>query len=255
MKSHLLSCLLLAAPISAQALPHCDLPRTGASATAQAEGHAAPGEGPGKGLDAATSKGMATFLQLPPASEATVLFYKSDLDPLGYVQNLSRLWAWRPEVEAAFASLRSDLTSNSSLSPRELAVLVCATAASLGDSYCALAWGKRLAQVTSPAIAATVIRASDSGDLTARDQALAAWARKVTRNPNGTTPEDVQTLRAAGLSDREIFEATTFIAFRVAFATINDALGARPDWQLAAGVPPEVLGAVTFGRRPAERRN
>jgi hypothetical protein len=55
-------------------------------------------------------------------------------------------------------------------------------------------------------------------------------------------------LRAAGLSDREIFEATVYVAFRLAFSTVNDALGARPDQRLVASAPPEVRAAVAYGR-------
>jgi uncharacterized peroxidase-related enzyme len=198
---------------------------------------------------------MEMFLPAPPESEAQSRFLKSDLDEPGYIQNLSRLWAWRPEIFEGFSKLRSLLITGSSLSKRELAVIVSATAASLGDAYCSLAWGRKLAEAVSPAAAAAVVQASGSKDLTVRELALAAWARKVVRSPNDTTLKDVEDLRAAGFSDREIFDATTFMAFRVAFSTVNDALGARPDWQLAAGAPPELLRAVTFGRRPGESAN
>jgi len=193
------------------------------------------------------------FLQVPADNEATSRLYKSDLEQQGFVMNLSRLWAWRPEVCEAFSTLRALLTTRSSLSNRELAVIVCATAASLGDSYCALAWGKKLATAADASAAAAVLQATESTGLTARDQALSAWARKVARNPSATTPEDVEELRAAGFSEQEIFEATAFVAFRLAFSTVNDALGARPDWQLAAAAPPEVRSAITFGRQTAER--
>lgn len=126
------------------------------------------------------------------------------------------------------------------MSDRELAVIVCATAASLGDSYCALAWGKKLAGAADASAAAAVLQGVENAGLTARD-------------PNATTPQDVEALRAAGFSEREIFEATAFVAFRVAFSTINDALGVRPDWQLAAAAPVEVNKAVTYGRPVAER--
>ena len=62
------------------------------------------------------------------------------------------------------------------------------------------------------------------------------------------TEADVQTLREAGLSDRAIFEATAHIAFRLAFSTVNDALGAAPDAQAAEAAPKAVREAVTFGR-------
>jgi uncharacterized peroxidase-related enzyme len=193
------------------------------------------------------------FLQVPADNEGTSRLYNSDLEQQGFVMNLSRLWAWRPEVCEAFAALRALLTTRSSLSNRELAVIVCATAGSLGDSYGAMAWGKKLAAAAGASAAAAVLQASGSDTLTARDQALAVWARKVARSPNATTPEDVEELRAAGFSEQEIFEVTVFAAFRLAFSTVNDALGVSPDWQLAASAPPEVTGAITFGRRAAER--
>jgi alkylhydroperoxidase family enzyme len=129
-------------------------------------------------------------------------------------------------------------------------VLVCATASQLQDSYCSLAWGKTLAAEAGATTAAAVLTGSDDTALTARDRALAAWARKLVADPNSTTLSDIDTLRSAGLDDGAIFEATAFVAFRLAFSTVNDALGANRDWQLLSTVPPEVRGAVTYGRAP-----
>lgn len=193
------------------------------------------------------------FLQTSADNVANSRLYKSDMDQHGYVMNLTRAWAWRPEVCEGFSALRMLLISRSSLSPREVAVLVCATAASLGDSYCALAWGKKLATESDAAAAAAVLQGAGGDGLGPRDRALSAWARKVAMSPNATTAEDAGALRAAGLSEQEIFEATAFVAFRLAFSTINDALGVRPDWQVAAAAPPEVRSAVTFGRPSAAR--
>jgi alkylhydroperoxidase family enzyme len=81
-----------------------------------------------------------------------------------------------------------------------------------------------------------------------REAALADWARIVVRDPTVTTEDQVARLRAAGLDDREIFEATVLVAFRLAFSTVNDALGAKPDRQLADEAPAPVRDAVSFGR-------
>ena len=45
-------------------------------------------------------------------------------------------------------------------------------------------------------------------------------------------------------------EATAFVAFRLAFSTVNDALGAAPDKRLADDAPHAVRDAVSFGRPP-----
>jgi uncharacterized peroxidase-related enzyme len=192
------------------------------------------------------------FLKTPPESETAARQYQNDVKDLGFVMNASRLWAWRPETIEAFTAARVALTKSSTLSKREVGVLVCATAASLGDSYCSLAWGKILAKSADAATAAAVILDSPAAGMSAREQALSRWARKVVNDPNATRLEDVEALRAAGLSDQEIFDATTLVAFRLAFSTVNDALGARPDPDLAAAVPPEVRAAVTFGRPVAD---
>lgn len=192
------------------------------------------------------------FVDAPAPTADTARLERADLAERGHVMNLTRLWGWRPEVFEGFAALRNQLTGGSSLAPRELAVIVSATAAELGDSYCALAWGRLLAQRASPAGAAAVIGVRESIELTARDRALARWARQLVDDPNATGPEDVEHLRAAGLSDREIFEATVFAAFRIAFSTVNDALGVHPDREVAEAAPPEVRAAVTFGRPVAD---
>jgi uncharacterized peroxidase-related enzyme len=189
----------------------------------------------------------AAFLADPPQSPAVTAAYEGDVTSDGYVNNLTRVWCWRPDVLASFQAVRADLLAGSGLSAREVAVLVTATAAARDDAYCALAWGARLAELSDEATAARVLRGADA-DLSERENALAAWARQVVRDPNATTEADVQRLRDAGLDDQEIFEATTWIAFRLAFSTVNDALGAGPDPQLAEKAPPLVREAVTFGR-------
>ena len=50
--------------------------------------------------------------------------------------------------------------------------------------------------------------------------------------------------------DGQIFAVTAFVALRLAFATVNDALGAAPDHELNESLSDEVRSAVSFGRSP-----
>ena len=59
-------------------------------------------------------------------------------------------------------------------------------------------------------------------------------------------------LRAVGYDDTQVAAITLFVALRVAFSTVNDALGARPDRELVDGLPVVVREAVTWGRAPEE---
>lgn len=191
-----------------------------------------------------------SFLSEPPESSASRRLYDADLEADGYVGNLTRVWCWRPDVLEAFTGLRGLLVSPSALEPEDWAVLVTATASALGDAYCSLAWGTRLAGLADEQTAADVLsgRTSRLGE---RQRVLAEWARQVVRAPNDTTESQIESLRSAGLDDQAIFEATAFIALRLAFSTVNDALGAAPDVQLARAAPDTVRHAVTYGRTPA----
>src|SRR5688500_4844898 len=140
--------------------------------------------------DAATPEALA-YLEAERASN-------------GYLMNLQRAWAWRPDVAQAFTALRQQVTAHSSLSPKEVALLVCASARTLGDSYCAIAWGSRLAKLADPQLAADLLRGAQPAALTARESALARWAEQVVRDPNAARAQQVDELRAAGLTEREI---------------------------------------------------
>ena len=188
-----------------------------------------------------------SFLEEPPVSAQVRALYDEDLADGDYVWNVSRLWAHQPGTVQQLFGLMSEALAPSGLSFRQRGILVTAAASALGDSYCSLAWGGKLGKALDAAVAARVLNGSDAG-LTDQEKAMAGWARKVARDPNGTTPADVQALREAGLDDGQIFAITAFVALRLAFSTINDALGAQPDAQLARSLPPDVREAVSYGR-------
>jgi alkylhydroperoxidase family enzyme len=187
------------------------------------------------------------FLGAPEPSPGAQRLFDRDRDDVGYVMNLSHLWAHQPATHDGLFELLSQVARGGALTFRQRAILVTASASTLGDSYCSLAWGNRLADAAGADVAGGVLRGDDDG-LSPADRALARWARHVTSDPSGTSAADVQVLRDAGYDDSQIFAATVFVALRIAFATVNDALGARPDRALAQAVPAAVRDAVTFGR-------
>jgi uncharacterized peroxidase-related enzyme len=192
-----------------------------------------------------------SFLNEPPVSPKAQALFDEDLADGGYVWNASRLWAHQPDTLERLFELMSQAFRPSGLRFRQRGILVTAAASALGDSYCSLAWGGKLGKASDAALAAGVLAGSGTG-LTGQEQAMAGWARKVAKDPNATTPADIQALRDAGLDDGQVFAITAFVALRLAFSTINDALGAQPDPQLAQSLPPEVREAVTWGRPVAQ---
>lgn len=194
------------------------------------------------------------FVSDPPTGPEVDRLYDDGLSGDGYVTNYTRLWAWRPDVFEAFVGLRSMTTGASTLSDRELAVLVCATVSTMRDSYCSYGWGEKLNALAGPELTAAVLAGGLPDELSERERAVAIWARRVVADPNGTTLAEVDALREAGFDDREIVEATMFAAWRMAFSMVNDALGAGPDPQLVHRVPAQIREVVDYGRPPAPAR-
>jgi|SRR6478735_4295822 len=189
-----------------------------------------------------------TFLAEPPLTPRIQALYDADEASNGYVMNLNRAWAHQPDTHDALFDLMGAVAREGGLSMRERGILVTAVASTIGDSYCSIAWGTKLARESDPAFAAAALTGDDAA-MSAEERALAGWARKVASDPNGTTAADVQALRDAGLDDGRIFAVTTFVALRLAFSTVNDALGAVPDEELRAAAPDPVRDVVTWGRR------
>lgn len=191
----------------------------------------------------------AGLLGAAPSDEQVQQMIDGDLTGQGYVANQTRLWAYAPGALAALSHAMSVAVDMAGLEMAERSLLVTATASAMGDSYCTLAWGSKLARYVGADSAAATARGDDS-TLDDGPRAIAAWARQVVRDPNGTDAAQVARLRALGLDDRQVFAVTLFVALRIAFSTVNDALGAVPDQQLVAGAPAALVDAVDFGRLP-----
>jgi uncharacterized peroxidase-related enzyme len=187
------------------------------------------------------------FLQLPAVTPEAQALFDEDMAEDGYVMNVTKLWSYNAALVTNLFDLMGQAVADRGLGFRQRGILVAACASTLGDSYCSLAWGSKLAGVSDPELAAAVIRGTDEG-LSDQECALATWARQVARGPNHTTSQDVEALRAAGFSDTQIFAITVFVALRLAFSTVNDSLGVGPDPALQSGAPPAVVDAVRFGR-------
>ncbi len=187
------------------------------------------------------------FLELPSVTPEAQALFDEDIAEDGYVMNVTKLWSHHPALVTNLFALMGQAVADQDLSFRQRGILVAACASTVGDSYCSLAWGSKLAGVSDPDLAAAVIRGSDDG-LGDDERALASWARKVASDPNHTTAEDVESLRSAGFNDAQIFAITVFTALRLAFSTVNDALGVGPDAALQEAAPGAVVEAIGFGR-------
>ncbi len=189
------------------------------------------------------------FIDTPPetdASGSTAELYQKSRASYGYLPNMTKLFAHRPEVFEAWVTLNGAIKSNMDLRRYELVTI--AAARELRSSYCMLAHGKvLLGGMLTAAELKSIVEDPETPDLAQLDREIMRYAAKLVRDAASVQQTDIDALRAHGLTDSEIFDIATAAAVRCFFSKTLDALGASPDTAYAA-IEPEVRDALVVGR-------
>lgn len=190
-----------------------------------------------------------TFIETVPedhAAGATATMYATDREVFGYLPNFTRAFSLRPTVYAAWRELNGVIKSNMDLRRYELATV--AAARRLRSSYCCLAHGSILMEkFLDPDSVTAVLADHRTAGLDDADVAVMDLAEKVADDALAVEQEDIDRLRAAGLSDEEIVDVVVAAAARCFFSKTLDALGVEPDARYAELDHP-VRDALTVGR-------
>ena len=145
---------------------------------------------------------------------------------LGFVPNVFRVWAFRPErLSAWFAHFRSlhEPTEHLSTADREMIAVVVSQAN--GCLYCLVAHGAALRDaLDDPVLGERIAFDWRRAGLDARRGAICAYAEKLTLAPRALTRADLQTLLDAGLTLEEAWDVAEIASMynltnRMAMAT------------------------------------
>jgi uncharacterized peroxidase-related enzyme len=145
---------------------------------------------------------------------------------LGFVPNVFRVYAFRPErLSAWFAHFRQlhEPTQNLSAADREMIAVV--VSAANGCLYCLVAHGAALRQeLGDPMLGERISYDWRRANLDARRTTICAYAEKLTLRPREVTREDLQSLLDAGLTLQEAWDVAEIAAMynltnRMAMAT------------------------------------
>jgi alkylhydroperoxidase family enzyme len=182
------------------------------------------------------------FLGDAPGSVAAAALAEEDLTDFGFVTNATKLWMHDPDLVEKLFDLIGSTARSAELSFVERGIATITGAGAAGDPYCPLAWGTKVAEVADAGLAASLVSGSDDL-LDARGRAIAAWARLVATDPRSATSADLAPLFAAGYDRAQILRLTLFVALRLAFSSVNGALGAVPEQDYVDLAPAEVREA------------
>ena len=165
---------------------------------------------------------------------------------MGYLPNYAKVFSLRPEVMNAWANLISTVRGN--IDRRRFELVTFAAAHEAGNTYCTLAHGKVLIDEFLKSDELTRIAQGSGSDALSDDEvAIMKFARKVARDASSVTSEDVQTIKACGLDDADVFDIVAAVSARAFFTRMLDGLGAVPDRAYKA-LDTDLLDALTVGR-------
>jgi uncharacterized peroxidase-related enzyme len=145
---------------------------------------------------------------------------------LGFVPNVFRVYAFRPErLSAWFAHFRQlhDPTEHLTAADREMIAVV--VSAANGCLYCLVAHGAALREALGdPVLGERISYDWRRAGLDVRRSTICAYAEKLTLHPRSLTREDLQSLLDAGLSLEEAWDVAEIAAMynltnRMAMAT------------------------------------
>jgi uncharacterized peroxidase-related enzyme len=179
------------------------------------------------------------------AGDADDLF-AADRAMRGYLPNYTRAFGHRPDVYRAWRALLRAVTAN--MDERRYELVTLAAARRLRSSYCMLAHGKVLADrfLTEGEVEA-LARGGQADALDDAERAVMDLADRVAADAASVTREDVERLRAHGLSDAEIVDVVLAAALRCFYSKTLDGLGVEPDAAYQE-LSPSLRDALTVGR-------
>jgi uncharacterized peroxidase-related enzyme len=158
-------------------------------------------------------------------SDLRGLFAKAR-ERLGFVPNVFRVWAFRPEhLSAWFAHFRQLHQPSERLSAADREMIAVVVSAANGCLYCLVAHGAALREeLGDPVLGERISYDWRRAGLDARRTAICAYAEKLTLRPREVTRADLETLLDVGLTLEDAWDVAEISAMynltnRMAMAT------------------------------------
>lgn len=193
------------------------------------------------------------FIETIPEQAATgptAEYYEQQRNSWGFLPNYAGAFGHRPDVAQAWNTL--NLTIRNSMDRRRFELATIAAARALRNTYCTTAHSKFLRDVCGDETSLHRIAEDPAGEtLDEQDRAIYRFAAKVATDAASVDLDDIDELRAVGLSDADIADVVYAAAARCFFTRVLDGLGAQLDVQTAQAFEPELYASMVVGREAA----
>jgi uncharacterized peroxidase-related enzyme len=164
-----------------------------------------------------------------PSDIATI--YAKNRERIGFVPNVFRAYARRPEHFRAFMQYHDVLMKgDGGLTRAEREAIVVVVSAENRCQYCVTAHGAALRVIGKDAIVAEQIAINwRTADITPRWRAMLAFASHVNETGFAATDDEIAALRTAGFSDDDVWDIAAIAAFFGFSNRMAGALDMRPN--------------------------
>lgn len=179
-------------------------------------------------------KDSLTALDLEPAPKPTPAieaYFAKCREKLGFVPNVLQAYAFDNVKLQAFIDMADDLMlGDSGLTKAEREMIAVAVSAINHCHYCLTAHGAALRQRTSsPELGELIAQNYRAAELGRRQRAMLDFATKLTEEPDRIEEADREALRAAGFSNRDIWDIAAVAAFYNMSNRLASATDMRPN--------------------------
>jgi len=173
------------------------------------------------------------FLQTVAEKDATGAIaeaYRKEKADAGFVPESARCFTTRPDLLPLFHAFFEGVRGGFSLEGRDWCLVTLIAAKQIQSTYCSHVYSQRLtALLGSKDEVLAIQRDYRTAGLPERDLAMLAYAEKIATEAHRVGQADIDRLRAAGFSDRQICDIALCASFRCLISKFVDATGAVPE--------------------------
>ena len=176
-------------------------------------------------------KPTALDLQQDELTPAMLAYFNKCREKIGFVPNVLQAYAHDNAKLESFAAYYNDLMlAPSGLSKLEREMVAVAVSSLNHCFYCLSAHGAAVRVLSGdPVLGELLVMNWRAGDFSARHRAMLEFAEKITANSAAIVEADRQALRAAGFSERDIWDIAAVASFFNMSNRMASAVDLRPN--------------------------
>jgi uncharacterized peroxidase-related enzyme len=164
------------------------------------------------------------------ATGAIADVYRKEKAGAGFVPEAARCFTTRPDLLPLFDAFFDGVRGGFSLEARDWCLVTLIAAKHIHSTYCSHVYSHRLTALTGSKDQVLAIQHDyRSAGLPERDVAMLSYAEKIAAAAHRVEQADINRLRAAGFSDRQICDIALCASFRCFISKFVDATGAVPE--------------------------